>query len=678
MKVGGHSGLTVTLHDEQGQSQSEIGPATPSVASSVGSPEHSHPAAQGDISPPGSPHSAGHTQPPRVTLAQLLLQERQTEPPAVRERSGKPTLGELFAQTRDEFAAPSADQPDKPEGIKGNKGKKSRLGKSWGAFKRALHITPAPRQTQAVAETHTLAAMPAVTTIPAQATATTADEPARPTTPAVRPPPPAGLREQQIRADSENLFGSVWEAAAVADSSAATAADPVAYLRDPMLKAAKGAAKNGTVSAENIYSKGNMFNSIDLGGDNIFKAQADMIRAAKQEVLLQTFQWEPNSKGANMLLNALHDLAATHLGADPLSKVSGADGQPIKVRILVDELGDVAFKKMWPEAVKPDIANPRVLLGLDQSNADPRHEQLLHKFDFEVRTYKHQLINSLHSKTLVVDGRHAALTGANVQERNHPAEHGRDVVKFFDVGITLAGPAAKGLREDFVFSWNKASNPRLPTHALSAQAPANSIAWDSEGGEMAVLTKQPNINPLNTRVDNPQDQAILAAVRHARERIQILSPNFNTPALEKALIKAADRGVKVEILTTSFANRDRLDNSVTGRSNPQAYQHLLKQAKHPENIDLRYFSSLEPLLPNQYQSAQDWEDMNELQPVGSHAKLMIIDNKVAITGSGNMDKTSWHFTGEANVALFDPQSAAALQDKAFAPLWQAAQRAPRM
>ncbi|PPC78497.1 hypothetical protein C4K68_05475 [Pokkaliibacter plantistimulans] len=663
MKVGGQPGLTLTLHEEQEQSHNEIGPATPSASSRVDSAEHHQARPQAEPPHPHTPDPAGHSCQPRTTLAQLLLQERQAESPATRERSGKPTLGELLVQTHDEFHSKSADQPDKTQG------KTSRLGKSWGAFKRALHITPAAKKTTEP-----------VVTQPAAAPANTeaADVTPQPTTSPVRQPPAAGLLEQQIRTETQDLFGSVWEAAALADRTSTTSSDPVAYLRDPMLKAAKGAARNGTVSAENMYSKGNMFNSIDLGGDNIFKAQANMIRAAKQEVLLQTFQWEPNSKGANMLLNALHDLAAAHPGADPLSKVRGADGQPVRVRILVDELGDRAFKKMWPDAVKPDIANPRVLLGLDQSNADPRHEQLLHQFDFEVRTYKHQLINSLHSKTLVVDGAHAALTGANVQERNHPAEQVGDIAKFFDLGVTLAGPAAKGLREDFAFSWNKASNPHMTTQTLPRQAPASFTVWEAEGGGMAVLTKQPNINPLNTSVDNPQDQAILAAVRHARERIQILSPNFNTPALEAALAKAADRGVKVDILTTSYANRDRLDNSITGRSNPQAYNHLLQKCKHPENLDLRYFSSLEHLMPMQYQSQQDWEDLQELRPIGSHAKLMIIDNKVVITGSGNMDKTSWHFTGETNIALFDPQAAAAMQDKAFAPLWQAAQRAPRM
>ena len=37
----------------------------------------------------------------------------------------------------------------------------------------------------------------------------------------------------------------------------------------------------------------------------------------------------------------------------------------------------------------------------------------------------------------------------------------------------------------------------------------------------------------------------------------------------------------------------------------------------------------------------------------SHVKAMAVDGDLAIVGSSNMDKTSWHFSGETNLALFD-------------------------
>ncbi len=480
------------------------------------------------------------------------------------------------------------------------------------------------------------------------------------------------LREQQIRHSAMHTVDSTASTSSTSDANA----DSVAYLRDPMLKAATKSAHNGTVNSDKILTKGNTMESIDLGGDNIFSSQADMIRRAKEEILLQTFMWEPNSIGADKLLKGLHKLSNDNPKRTPEGKVLGKDNKPIKVCLLLNEPGGIAFKIMCPGGQRINLQDPEVLLGLTENtkNSDS-HQALLKLFDIEVRTHRQELMNVAHSKTLVVDGQYAALTGANVQERNRPAIDPTDTIKFFDIGVTMEGSVAQGLREDFVNNWNRSINQFHVTHNLE-QKEYKAASENPSGSDLMILTKKSSLNPLKNSISNPQDQAILAAVNHAKERIQILASNFNTPELEKALLKAMDRGVKVDILVTATLNEGRLDNIFGGRSNISAFRHLFQNAKSPENCDLRCFKSLDDLPAFKFKSKEDKEDMYELNPVINHAKLMIIDSNVAITGSGNMDKVSWYHASETNIASFDPKFSADIQSKVFNPLWEASEKAP--
>lgn len=463
------------------------------------------------------------------------------------------------------------------------------------------------------------------------------------------------------------------KAQVVTGNSSPTTSDDLEYLREPILKAAIKSSSEGTVKKAFIHTKDNKIETIDLGGDNIFRSQSDLIKQAKSEILFQTFQWEPNSTGASMLLDALQSLADNSPHRNAEGKVLGNDGKPIKVRILLDELKGKGAELMWPGVERPDLCDPDVFLGINQPWSPEERKDLLQNFDFELRTHQHKLINTLHSKTLVVDGKSASITGANVQERNHSPHEGfgAGIVKptQFDLGMTLQGSVAKGLREDFVHYWNSSKNSKQPTHSLSRTPPPTNQV--SSGVEMALLTKQPKTNPLSSSTASPQDQAIMAAIKNATSSISILSNNFNTPALEKALADAADRGVKVQILVPETANDKRLGNRVTGRKNTQAYEHLKSQTKHPDNLDLRYFSPIDRLKSEAFGTSKDKEDLVKLNPMSSHAKLTLIDKKVAIVGSANMDKTSWHHAGETNIALFDKEKTQELFARAFAPLWQA-------
>ncbi|BEV17573.1 hypothetical protein HBDW_43610 [Herbaspirillum sp. DW155] len=237
--------------------------------------------------------------------------------------------------------------------------------------------------------------------------------------------------------------------------------------------------------------------------------------------------------------------------------------------------------------------------------------------------------------------------------------------------MTFSGPVSISLREDFVTNWNASVNPDQETSALeSLAAPVDFPATSSDAGfKMAVVTRRPNWNLLNAGNDTPQNQAFLAAINNAQQSIQIMTPNLNTPSVISALAKALKRGVSVQIVISKGFNDERVGNIIAGGTNDEAIANLRKRSGNPENLDVRYFRN--PKLPDEAPTPEG----NVANMGANHAKYLCVDGVMNIIGSANMDKTSWHFSGETNVAIFGQESAIALDRAVFSPAWSISERA---
>ncbi|WP_152527193.1 phosphatidylserine/phosphatidylglycerophosphate/cardiolipin synthase family protein [Xanthomonas cassavae] len=107
------------------------------------------------------------------------------------------------------------------------------------------------------------------------------------------------------------------------------------------------------------------------------------------------------------------------------------------------------------------------------------------------------------------------------------------------------------MRDNFIVAWNGAVNPDQETTPLPEDldfTPETAATSSTNGLKMAVLTRRPDWNLLNTNNDNPQNRAFLAAVSAAQHNIQIMTPNFNSSALVQALANAANRGVRATLI----------------------------------------------------------------------------------------------------------------------------------
>ncbi|HET9645675.1 MAG TPA: phosphatidylserine/phosphatidylglycerophosphate/cardiolipin synthase family protein [Burkholderiaceae bacterium] len=429
-----------------------------------------------------------------------------------------------------------------------------------------------------------------------------------------------------------------------------------------VLVASLGHASGGSVPPELMVSEGNRIESVDIGGDAIFSRHADLVRTARKEVFIQTFAWEPTAPGAQTILDALVEAAENHKKSEEASR-----GEKLRVCLLINEGTGLAQKFMlmtaatrrrpahrrWP-------STPHSLVGNYRNDPQHKYAPLLQDIDFQVRVHQHASSNSMHSKSVVVDGAAAAVTGANVQARNHgdrPA---------YDFGITFRGDGAQGLREDFVSHWNSAGNPDqqtepLPTARLTELAETG--APDAPAGvTMAILTRKPDSNLFNTGNDNPQNQAFMAAIANARNSIQVMTPNMNSPAVLKALANAADMGVRVQILLSMGFNDDRMNNMVAGGTNAMTIDKLKRMVRNHSALDIRYFRN----------PAHDTDSppVTGNSPGASHVKFFAADDAIVIVGSANMDKTSWHFSAETNLALFGTEACQRIKSEVFDPVFE--------
>ncbi|QDI02767.1 phosphatidylserine/phosphatidylglycerophosphate/cardiolipin synthase family protein [Xanthomonas cerealis pv. cerealis] len=438
-------------------------------------------------------------------------------------------------------------------------------------------------------------------------------------------------------------------------------------IETAVLKASLAHASCGTVRPELMVSEGNILESVDICGDAIFAKQAEMVRAAKKEVVIRTFAWDPSSPGAKMILDALLD--AAHSAKERESSSTGPH-EPIRVRLLINEGTGLAQKFMRLTSANKNRSAPKrwpshaeALVGNYKKSQDHKYAPLTKDVDFQVRVHQHYSSNSIHAKSVIVDGCKAAMTGANVQSRNHgetPA---------YDFGISMSGRVALGLRDDFVSAWNNAENPDQETTPLSKElgfSAESTTGAAGKGLKIALLTRRPDWNILNQNNRNPQDKAFLAAIGTAQESIQVMTPNFNAPSAIEALAQAANRGVKVQILVSKGFNDERVDNVIAGGTNDKAISKLAALVKNKEFLDVRYFKN--PMNPE-----KPVPHGNTNGNGASHAKFMSIDNALVILGSANMDKTSWHFSGEMNAALFDAGATRRIKSSVFDPAWEVSQ-----
>ena len=161
----------------------------------------------------------------------------------------------------------------------------------------------------------------------------------------------------------------------------------------------------------------------------------------------------------------------------------------------------------------------------------------------------------------------------------------------------------------------------------------------------------------NRSTQSPQNRAWLAAFRNAKHSIKVLTPNMDSEHFIQEIKNAVKRGVTVQLVTGKEFN-ERVQ-SILGynRTNTWVINHF-----HSEFAKLRE-EAIKLEAPfnfkSKWYSAPDYDGDGRTPntvgngPGASHAKLLIVDDEVVITGSGNQTLYSWYHSCEYNVAIED-------------------------
>ncbi|KAL9087131.1 MAG: hypothetical protein Q9165_006782 [Trypethelium subeluteriae] len=167
---------------------------------------------------------------------------------------------------------------------------------------------------------------------------------------------------------------------------------------------------------------------------------------------------------------------------------------------------------------------------------------------------------------------------------------------------------------------------------------------------IAMVNRKPFGAPNHSSVYNPQNEAWLSAVRHARKHVFIQTPDLNAAPLLPALIDAVKRGVTVTYYVCLGYNDAGELLPLQGGHNEGVAHKLYKQLENDpearERLNIHFYVAADQNLPIH----------NSFKSRSCHIKIMIVDSAVGIMGNGNQDAQSWYHSQEVNIMVDDEET----------------------
>ena len=146
----------------------------------------------------------------------------------------------------------------------------------------------------------------------------------------------------------------------------------------------------------------------------------------------------------------------------------------------------------------------------------------------------------------------------------------------------------------------------------------------------------------------------------AKKWIYVETPNINDDQFLKSIIKAAGKGVLVNVLTGHKFNKSSHGSvlgfvlGLGGHNEKVIKKRVKKIAKKIYGKDFpKFLPTLKKNLQFKWYSSDGKRPADGNGKGASHTKLLTIDGEIAIQGSGNQDTFSWNFCNEFNFLIDD-------------------------
>ena len=319
--------------------------------------------------------------------------------------------------------------------------------------------------------------------------------------------------------------------------------------------------------------------------DDMFKA----IRQAKKSIHLEYFNFR-NDSIAGLLFHILEQKAK----------------EGVEVRALFDAFGNSSNNRPLKEKHLKTIRNSGVEI---------------YKFDPITFPWVNHVFSRDHRKIVVIDGRIAYTGGMNVADYYIK---GTEVVgEWHDMHCRIEGDAVNTLQAIFLKMWNKVSKQNIHGeqyyHGGNKTEYIKGLKEDSCKSAyhktVGIINREPRTSNAIIR------QFYLSAINRAKDSIKIINPYFTlNHQLKKALKKAVQRGVKVEIM-------------------------LSTKSDIPLTPDCGFY--------NAHKLMKAGCNIWMYTPGFHHTKIIMVDGQVCTVGSANLNARSLNWDYEENAVILD-------------------------
>jgi cardiolipin synthase C len=413
-------------------------------------------------------------------------------------------------------------------------------------------------------------------------------------------------------------------------------------------------------------------------GSDALAMRIHLIRSAHERIELMNYIFHDDESG-QLLLAELVDAAR----------------RGVSVRVLVDSLFSLDDVEM--------LAGLELLeAGIEVSFYNPLFDRASLgnlAFASAVICCFRQLNNRLHHKLLAIDGRHGMVGGRNSADRYFDLD---TRMNFLDIEVVVSGGVVAEMSADFDRFWQHAASvparyTRDVAKVLEKRRPAAIVLErDNRAAYAFDMVESPqwldhllseagfHVGEVRYFSDPPDktwhlESEVSTRVLHeliagARERVLIQTPYFVLSRNFERLLAELDESVEVVVSTNSLASTDAWP--VYAISRRQRYRMVnglgvrLFEAK-PFPADLELFNRryeqlvIDRALGITSPMRIDPPSATAERPgprISVHAKLLVIDDRIAVVTSHNFDPRSERFNTENGILVEDETFARALSD----------------
>lgn len=341
-------------------------------------------------------------------------------------------------------------------------------------------------------------------------------------------------------------------------------------------------------------------NSVTLlmSGQEKFDDMFEAIRQARSSIHLEYFNFR-NDSVAKLLFTILEAKAE----------------QGVEVRALFDGFGNTSNNRPLKKSHLAAIRS---------------HGVQIYEFNPVKFPWIDDIFNRDHRKIVVIDGQLAYTGGMNVAD--YYVNGTEQVGEWHDMHCRIEGEEVNTLQKIFLRMWKKVTGEEI--HG------AKYYRYGSEGGYFKGLkpdttaTRGRKMVGIINREPHTSNEIIREfyynAIKYARDSIKIINPYFTpSPRLKRALRKAAERGVKVELM-------------------------LSVKSDIPLTPDCGFYNAHRLMK----RGVKVWM----FKPGFHHTKIIMVDGKFCTVGSANLNSRSLRWDYEENAVIVDKHTTKELSD----------------